>query len=82
MYSHIKKNAPPLGSHVFQANIIIFELILDIIETKVTTSKTRLFADDGLLYREIRTEADSVELQRDLDALGEWETRRQIHFNP
>ncbi|KAH3865962.1 hypothetical protein DPMN_029010 [Dreissena polymorpha] len=33
-YSHIRKNAPPLGSHFFQANIIIFELIQDIIETK------------------------------------------------
>ncbi|KAH3836610.1 hypothetical protein DPMN_109981 [Dreissena polymorpha] len=29
------KNAPPLGSHVFQANIIIFELIQDIIETNL-----------------------------------------------
>ncbi|KAH3854276.1 hypothetical protein DPMN_096814 [Dreissena polymorpha] len=28
-YSHIRKNAPPLGSHFFQANIIIFELIQD-----------------------------------------------------
>ncbi|KAH3867691.1 hypothetical protein DPMN_030824 [Dreissena polymorpha] len=28
------KNAPPLGSHFFQANIIIFELIQDIIETR------------------------------------------------
>ncbi|KAH3748744.1 hypothetical protein DPMN_183194 [Dreissena polymorpha] len=34
-YSHIRKNAPPLGSHVFQANIIIFELIQDIIETNL-----------------------------------------------
>ncbi|KAH3888816.1 hypothetical protein DPMN_012854 [Dreissena polymorpha] len=31
------KNAPPLGSHVFQANIIIFELIQDIIETNLLT---------------------------------------------
>ncbi|KAH3736743.1 hypothetical protein DPMN_043316 [Dreissena polymorpha] len=36
-YSHIRKNAPPLGSHVFQANIIIFELIQDIIETNLLT---------------------------------------------
>ncbi|KAH3872004.1 hypothetical protein DPMN_035217 [Dreissena polymorpha] len=28
-----KKNAPPLGSHVFQAKITIFELIQDIIGT-------------------------------------------------
>ncbi|KAH3874860.1 hypothetical protein DPMN_038114 [Dreissena polymorpha] len=31
------KNAPPLGSHVFQANITIFELIQDIIKTNLLT---------------------------------------------
>ncbi|KAH3831703.1 hypothetical protein DPMN_104973 [Dreissena polymorpha] len=36
-YSHIRKNAPPFGSHVFQANITIFELIQDIIETNLLT---------------------------------------------
>ncbi|KAH3873121.1 hypothetical protein DPMN_036347 [Dreissena polymorpha] len=36
-YSHIRKIAPPLGSHVFQANIIIFNLIQDIIETNLLT---------------------------------------------
>ncbi|KAH3750723.1 hypothetical protein DPMN_185254 [Dreissena polymorpha] len=36
-YSHIRKNAPPLGSHFFQANIIIYELIQDIIETNLLT---------------------------------------------
>ncbi|KAH3753915.1 hypothetical protein DPMN_188567 [Dreissena polymorpha] len=34
-YSHIRKNAPPLGSHVFQANVSIFELIQDIIKTNL-----------------------------------------------
>ncbi|KAH3845658.1 hypothetical protein DPMN_087940 [Dreissena polymorpha] len=34
---HIRKKAPPLGSHVFQANIIIFEPIQDIIETNLLT---------------------------------------------
>ncbi|KAH3782678.1 hypothetical protein DPMN_160597 [Dreissena polymorpha] len=36
-YSHIRNNAPPLGSHVFQANITIFELIQDNIETNLLT---------------------------------------------
>ncbi|KAH3720170.1 hypothetical protein DPMN_063064 [Dreissena polymorpha] len=36
-YSHIKKNAQPLGSHVFQANVTIFELNQDIIETNLLT---------------------------------------------
>ncbi|KAH3722319.1 hypothetical protein DPMN_065276 [Dreissena polymorpha] len=31
------KNARPIGSHFFQANIIIFELIQDIIETNLLT---------------------------------------------
>ncbi|KAH3861949.1 hypothetical protein DPMN_024903 [Dreissena polymorpha] len=31
------KNAPPLCSHVFQANVTIFELIQDIIETNLLT---------------------------------------------
>ncbi|KAH3872988.1 hypothetical protein DPMN_036212 [Dreissena polymorpha] len=34
-YSYIRKNAPHLGSHVFQANVTIFELIQDIIETNL-----------------------------------------------
>ncbi|KAH3890074.1 hypothetical protein DPMN_014144 [Dreissena polymorpha] len=37
---HIKKTAPPLGSHVFPANVAnvpIFELIQDIIETNLLT---------------------------------------------
>ncbi|KAH3782583.1 hypothetical protein DPMN_160500 [Dreissena polymorpha] len=32
-----RKNAPPLGSHIFQANVSIFELIQDIIETNLLT---------------------------------------------
>ncbi|KAH3863719.1 hypothetical protein DPMN_026709 [Dreissena polymorpha] len=31
------KNAPPLSSHVFQANVTIFKLIQDIIETNLPT---------------------------------------------
>ncbi|KAH3776532.1 hypothetical protein DPMN_177960 [Dreissena polymorpha] len=36
-YSHIRKNAMPLGSHVFQANITIFKLIQDINKTNLLT---------------------------------------------
>ncbi|KAH3809251.1 hypothetical protein DPMN_137612 [Dreissena polymorpha] len=37
MWSLRVKNAPRLGSHVFQANVTIFELIQDIIETNLLT---------------------------------------------
>ncbi|KAH3804594.1 hypothetical protein DPMN_132882 [Dreissena polymorpha] len=36
-YSHIGKNDPPLGSHVYQANVTIFELIQEFIETNLLT---------------------------------------------
>ncbi|KAH3853657.1 hypothetical protein DPMN_096189 [Dreissena polymorpha] len=36
-YSHIRKNAPPLGSYVVQANVTIFEHIQDIFETNLLT---------------------------------------------
>ncbi|KAH3805267.1 hypothetical protein DPMN_133564 [Dreissena polymorpha] len=38
---HIMKNAPPLGSHIFQANIIIFKHIQDMIETNLLTKYIR-----------------------------------------
>ncbi|KAH3706703.1 hypothetical protein DPMN_066091 [Dreissena polymorpha] len=45
-YSHIRKNAPPLGSHVFQANVTIFEHIQDIIQTNLLT----IFHEDWTIY--------------------------------
>ncbi|KAH3876238.1 hypothetical protein DPMN_000075 [Dreissena polymorpha] len=36
-YSHIRKNAPPFGSHIFQAKVTIFELIQYIIGTNLLT---------------------------------------------
>ncbi|KAH3869872.1 hypothetical protein DPMN_033045 [Dreissena polymorpha] len=37
IYSHLRKNAPPLGSHVFQANVPISEFIQDIFGTNLLT---------------------------------------------
>ncbi|KAH3871031.1 hypothetical protein DPMN_034225 [Dreissena polymorpha] len=36
------KNAPPLGGHVFQANVTTFELIQDIIKKNLQTNKILL----------------------------------------
>ncbi|KAH3827637.1 hypothetical protein DPMN_129577 [Dreissena polymorpha] len=35
IYSHVRKNAPPLGSHAFQAKVTISELIQDISVTNL-----------------------------------------------
>ena len=47
-------------------------------------STPRLFADDCLLYRPIRSKADSEELQADLhvDKLQKWENNWLMSFNP
>ena len=45
-------------------------------------SDSRLFADDCLLYRLIRSDADAKRLQEDLEALEKWEKMRQMKFHP
>jgi hypothetical protein len=41
-----------------------------------------LFAEDCLLYRPIKSEADATKLQEDIDALQNWESTWQMSFNP
>ena len=44
-------------------------------------SKVRLFADDCLLYREIKNNQDQIDMQRDLDALVDWGSTWGLKFN-
>jgi hypothetical protein len=37
------------------------------------TSNNRLFADDAIVYKETKSQSDTLELQKDLIALEEWE---------
>ena len=45
------------------------------------SSHTRLFADDCIMYREIKSPQDSALLQKDIDSLCQWENTWQISFN-
>ena len=45
-------------------------------------TKLKLFADDSLLYRIIRTVQDSLILQKDLLTLQEWEIKWKMQFHP
>ena len=45
------------------------------------TSSVRLFADDCLLYRQIKTEKDQLELQKDLSNLENWANTWGMKFN-
>ena len=40
-----------------------------------------LFADDCLLYREIKNNQDQIDMQRDLDALMDWGSTWGMKFN-
>jgi hypothetical protein len=44
-------------------------------------STARLFADDCLLYRRVKTEDDAKQLQEDLNDLQQWEQDWMMHFN-
>ena len=48
---------------------------------RVGSFKVRLFADDCLLYREIKNNQDQIDMQRDLDALIDWGSTWGMKFN-
>ena len=45
-------------------------------------STLRLFADDSIIYKEIKTINDAQNLQLDLDAACRWEKDWLMHFHP
>ena len=57
-------------------------VVKDLPEWVSRQSTVRLFADHSLLYRKIRSSADSVQLQRDLYQLAAWERTWLMSFNP
>ena len=56
--------------------------INDLPEYLSADTTARLFADDCLLYRSIRSEADSAQLQEDINSLERWEADWLMDFNP
>ena len=56
--------------------------INDISKNLTPGTKIRLFADDSLLYRTIRSSIDSQILQKDLNTLQHWEKLWKIEFHP
>ena len=47
----------------------------------VISSKVRLFADDCLVYREIKNRQDQIALQKDLNLLENWRSKWGMRFN-
>ena len=56
--------------------------INDISKGLTEGTKIRLFADDSLLYRTIKSPNDSAILQKDLNTLQNWEKKWKMEFHP
>ena len=48
----------------------------------IVSSKVRLFADDCLIYKQIKNNNDQIELHRDLNLLESWGAKWGMRFNP
>ena len=73
---HVDSGIPQgtvLGPLLFLCHINDLPLSVD--------STIRLFADDCLIYREINSIEDKVQLQKDLDPLQDWAENWGMRFN-
>ena len=60
---------------------LLFLIFINDMPSCIDHCNLRLFADDSLIYHEISSQANIVELQSDLDRLAEWARTWQMSFN-
>ena len=74
----------PVTSGVPQGSVLgpLFLIYINDLPSCTKNSTVRLFADDCVLYRQITSSQDIILLQKDLDALQQWEHTWMMEFNP
>ena len=60
---------------------LLFSLYINDFSTDID-SEIRLFADDGVCYREIKDTEDTLKLQKDIDQLGCWARKWGMRYEP
>ena len=87
--------APPLNTPMVSSGLVdvdsgvpqgtVFGPILFLLHINdlpsIVSSKVRLFADDCLIYRQIKSNNDQIEQQRDLNLLESWGVKWGMRFN-
>ena len=74
----------PVVSGVPQGSVLgpmLFLLFINDLQDKITLN-SRLFADDCIVYRQIKGILDFDALQEDLNMLAKWETKWGMAFHP
>ena len=80
----VKSDWAPVVSGVPQGIVLgplLFSLYINDIPVGID-SQIRLFADDCVCYREIKTVEDTLKLQKDIDLLGSWARKWGMRFQP
>jgi hypothetical protein len=75
----------PVTSGVPQGTVLgpaLFLAYINDLPDHVSNSAVRLFADDCIMYRPIRSINDTTKLQQDLDGLSAWEEKWLMEFHP
>ena len=75
----------PVASGVPQGTVlgpILFLIYINDFPEYLQHSTLRLFADDSITYKEIKTINDAQHIQLDLDAACRWEKDWLMHFHP
>ena len=66
---------------ILKAHTLFLAFINDLVRA-AKHSQVRLFADDCVLYREVKNQEDCELLQADLENLEKWEEKWSMSFNP